>query len=376
VVADGVQEAFGVLRALAVYRTAVLPRVARELRRWEAAAAAIPDPVPRGHALAALREKSGNVEATAVFATLAPRRTRPAAVVAMTRLQVAVDYLDTLGEQPSREPLASGLALHGALAAALDPEQPPEDWHRHSPWDGDGGYLGALVGECREAMAALPAADAVRPFAVRAATRCGAGQSRTHAAELTGGNEDLEAWARSLEAPEGYEWWELAAGACSSVAAHALIAAAADPETGAAEAELIDRAYFPPVGALTVILDDLVDRDADLAAGAHNYTAYYAGPEEMARRLVRIAAQARAATAPLPRRPGHRAILDGVLGYYLSHPEARTSFARPTREQLRRAAGTRPALIAAVAEQRRDGPGDIGSAPGPSTSNGPKRSGQ
>lgn len=56
----------------------------------------------------------------------------------------------------------------------------------------------------------------------------------------------------------------MAAGASSSVAAQALIAAAADAKTTPEEVGLVDAAYFPPIGALTVLLDDLVDRDEDV----------------------------------------------------------------------------------------------------------------
>ena len=360
------REAIAVARALAVYRSAVLPRVRSELRRWREVAATIPQPVLRAQALTAL-EKSANVEATAVFAILAPRRTRPAAAVAMTTLGVAVDYLDTLGEQPVPDPLANGLALHEALADALDPIGPRRDWYRHHPQRDDGGYLASLVGACREAVATLAAASAVLPTARRAAARCGAGQSQTHAAEL-GGPGTLRAWAEGLEAPPGYEWWELAAGASSSAAVHALIGGAADPRTTAEQAELVDAAYFPPIGALTVLLDDLVDREADRAAGAHDYTAYYEGPDRTAERLGWIADRARAATGPLSHREGHRAILDGVLAFYLANPGARSDFARPTRERLLATGAARVVVIAALAgrQQRRKRPGDDGSASGPS----------
>lgn len=367
VAADGVREAIAVARALTVYRGAVLPRVREELRRWREVAAAIPQPVLRAQALTALDEKSANVEATAVFAILAPRRTRPAAVRAMTALGVAVDYLDTLGEQPVDEPLANGLALHGALADALDPGGPRRDWYRHHPQRDDGGYLAGLVGACREAVATLPAGGAVLAAARRAARRCGEGQSHTHAAEL-GDPAALRAWAEGLEAPPGYEWWELAAGASSSVAAHALIAAAADPRTTAEQADLVDAAYFPPIGALTVLLDDLVDREEDREAGAHNYTAYYEGAEQIAGRLSWIAGRARAATAPPRRKHEHRAILAGVLGFYLGAPGARSGFAQPARERLLATGAARVVVIAAVAgrQQRRKRSGDDGSASGPS----------
>ena len=82
---------------------------------------------------------------------------------------------------------------------------------------------------------------------------------------------------------------EVAAGASSSVAAHALIAAAADPDMTHAQAAAIDAAYNPPIGALTVLLDDLIDREADRGAGEHNYLGYYESDGEAAERLGLIA---------------------------------------------------------------------------------------
>lgn len=347
------RELLGVASALAAYRRSVLPAVRSELRGWERAAAAIPDPVLRGHALAALREKAGNAEATAVFAILAPRATRRAAVRAIAALQVAVDYLDTLGEQKTDDVLANGLQLHGALVDALSPGAPTADWYRLNPRREDGGYLGNLVSRCRETAGALPAAAAALPAARRAARRCGEGQSHTHAA-ARGQREALERWASRLPAPPGYEWWEVAAGASSSVAAHALIAAAADRRTGAGEAALVEAAYCPPIGALTVLLDDLVDLDEDRAAGAHSYIGYYAGSDDAAHRLAFLARRARAAIAGLPRAGRHAAILAGVAGFYLAAPTASNAYARPVREALIDALGPAvPAIVAATRRRRR-----------------------
>src|SRR6201999_2462458 len=96
-------------------------RIGRERGHWLARAARIPDPVLRAQALAALREKSANVDATGVFATLAPRRRRAAVVRAGAALQIAVDYLDSLGEDPGDDPLEDGLRLHRALLCAATP---------------------------------------------------------------------------------------------------------------------------------------------------------------------------------------------------------------------------------------------------------------
>jgi tetraprenyl-beta-curcumene synthase len=305
------REAIAVVAALATYRFGILPQVRRELATWQSTATAIADPGLRGEALSAIDEKGLNVEATAVFAILAPRSTRSRAIRAMVALQVAIDYLDSYRNS------AQALPSHAAVATALQ----------------------------------------------RAVSRCGEGQASTHAAEH-GDRSALQAWALTQDAPPAYRWWEVAAGGSSSVAAHALIAAAADPQTTAAEAELIDAAYFPSIGALTVLLDDLIDRDADASVGAHNYMGYYADSAEAADRLDLIAKLGRAGIAGLRHPQRHAAILAGVAGFYLSAAEAETPYAAPIRDRLLRSTGpaVRP-IVAFMRRRRADGP--EAEAPGP-----------
>lgn len=287
--------------ALAAYLTTVLPRVRKELRAL--------GPLPE--------EKTRNAEAVAVFASLAPRRRRAAVVRAIVALQVAIDLRDELEEGGQR----------------IDP-----------------GRLDLLESRWRREVASLPADTAVKPYLRGAIARCEQGQIQTHRAAGEG-SASLRAWADNLGSPPDYRWWEVAAGASSSVAAHALIAAAADPRTTAAEAELIDAAYFPSIGALTVLLDDLIDRDEDAAAGAHNYLAYYADNEDAAARLDLIAHLARTSLARLRHHHRHAAILAGVAGFYLSAVEAETPYARPVRDRLLSSTG--PAVRPIVLFMRR-----------------------
>jgi tetraprenyl-beta-curcumene synthase len=307
-----------VARALAIYRRQVLPQVRRELAAWREIAAHA-SPANREDAVGSIDSKGLNVEATAVFATLAPRRTRATATRAMVALQVAIDYLDSVEEQGT---------------------------------EGDGLYLERLFAAYRESATALPRHGAVATALERAIARCGEGQSQTHAAE-GGDREALEAWARAQAAPPVYRWWEVAAGASSSVAAHALIAAAADPRTDPTEAASIDAAYFPSIGALTVFLDDLIDRGEDAAAGAHSYLDYYRDSEEAANRLELVARLGRAAAARLRHPHRHAAILAGVVGFYLAAAEAETAYASPIRARLLAATGASVRPIVVLMRRRR-----------------------
>lgn len=346
-------DAIALTSALLLYERRVLPLARSELKGWEARAESIPDPDLRAAALSALREKGRNVEATAVFAILAPGARRPRSVQAIAALQIAVDYLDSLGEAPGEDPLADGLALHRAVRDAVSPGAAPGDWYGRHPQGEDGGYLAALVAACREEVSQLP--QEVVPALGRAATRCGEGQSYTHAAAGGSGADELKSWAGRQEAAPGYLWWELAAGACSSVAIHALLASAADGRTTAEEAELIDAVYFPPVGALTVLLDDLTDRDDDLRTGQHNYLGYCEGPEQAANRIGLLADRARAATTTLRDGRKHRAILSGIAAFYLSAPSNRSGYAGPIRERLLDSLGPTVRPLVAALRLRGDG---------------------
>lgn len=347
-------EGVAAVSALATHRRSIVPRVHDELRRWTATAGSIPDPVLREAALSALGKKQSNVEATGVFAILAPREQRARALRAMIALQIAVDYLDTLGEQPVECPLAAGQALHRSLSEAVSPGAAGSDWYRAYPQSEDDGYLASLVGACQEDLASLPAIETVLPFVQRAAGRCGEGQSHTHAHAMgeTGG---LRAWVERTGVPAGYLWWEVAAGASSSVAVHALIAAAADPATSAEQAELVDAAYFPAIGAMTVLLDDLIDRAADDASGEHNYMRYYGSGDDAGERLAFVAEQARSATAKLRRRHRHDAIVAGVTGFYLSDPAAADEFAVPASSRVLESSGGTARLLRTTMRLRRHG---------------------
>lgn len=331
---------FSVAWALVTYQRAVLPQVRGELRRWERRIGNIPDLVLRDAALSAIKEKSSNVEATAVFAILTPRSRRSSALRAMTALQTTIEYLDVLGEQLHDEPLADGLALHGALEEAVTPGAPYSDWYRLHPQTEDGGYLAALVATCQREVATLPSGDAVLVTAQRAAQRCAEGQSYTHAAVRSeAGAQALKEWAAGLDDSGECYWWELAAGASSSVAIHALIAAAANENVDAEEAKRVDAAYFCSIGALTVLLDDLIDREADLAADEHNYVGYYANSEIAAERFAVLTRRGRNAIAGLRLSQRHTAILMGVGGFYLSTPAAKSGYARPIRARMLKVLG-------------------------------------
>jgi hypothetical protein len=82
-------------------------------------AAAIPDPILRGHATDAVAVDASNAEAVAALAATAPRRQRRTTVELLVAYQVLVDYVDTVGERVCAHELRRGLEIGMALAAAV-----------------------------------------------------------------------------------------------------------------------------------------------------------------------------------------------------------------------------------------------------------------
>lgn len=336
---------------LARYWLTVFPLARRQLRRWSAAADTIPDPELRRLAHATLADEHLNAEGAALFATLAPWRHTPALIRAVVAYQVLYDFLDTITEGHDPDP-DDARQLHLALLDALDPARPLSDWYALRPGAGDGGYLASLVRACRSALARLPAYDQVTPSAIRSASLSREVQALNHDADPAR-PERLDRWAQRHPARARLRWWECAASSSSSLGVHVLIGLAASHETTTEQALAAERAFCVSFGALNTLLESLVDLPDDLRTGEHSLVSYYADPDETADRLHQIASTARADTRQLERGERHAIILAGMVGFYLSCPEAWESHARDASHRTLAAVGPPTAALTRILRLRR-----------------------
>jgi tetraprenyl-beta-curcumene synthase len=336
--------------AAARYWLGVFPRVCAERRRREARAQEIPDALLRRVVVDALH-KWGNIEGATAFAAFVPARRRTAAVRAMACFQAAYNYLDMLTELPNTDPTVNGRLLHSALLVALDPEAEHVDYYAHHHLQEDGGYLVETVDACREALAQLPSYAAVAPAARRAAERIVAFQS-CNTGGVQGDYAALERWARAHTPPgAGLRWWETAASAGSSLGVYALIAAAAQPRVAPERIAALEAAYFPWIGALHSLLDNLIDTEEDYATGQRSLVGCYASPLDAATRMGFLAERSLAAAQGLGER-SHTLVLAAMASFYLSTPEARAPEAAPVAAAVLRALGEPAALSMAVFRSR------------------------
>jgi tetraprenyl-beta-curcumene synthase len=321
------------------YWTSVAPLVRRLLRNWEARASEIPDPHLNYLAAEKLRSERFNVEVAAMIATIAPTEHRARAVEAIVALQVMYDFLDALTEQPAADRIGEGLQQSGAFLDALGTSSPPKrDYYARHPGGGDGGYLEDLAFTVRGALLGLPALQAVAEVLPACAARCAEAQVRVHAVPDMGLGQ-LEQWAGREARNTELEWREWLFGAMGSVvAAHALIALAADQRATVAQARQLDSTYLS-LCVLTTALDHLVDHESDVLTGEESYLYLYSSRQDLARQVALVTRRVLQRVRGIPNGPHHAMILSGVVAYYTSQPGAMGEFARPVtthvRDQLR-----------------------------------------
>jgi tetraprenyl-beta-curcumene synthase len=261
---------------------------------------------------------------------------RPLVIRALVAFQALYDYLDTISEQPAANSFANNHQLHRALVAALDPSCRHVDYYAHHSQRDDGGYLHEQIEVCRAICRGLPSFPLVAGRLRRAAVRAMESQAFVHTAPAVPGSwAGVARWAdQQTPAAAGLSWWESAAAAGSSLAIHALVAAAADPALTPGQLATVERAYFPWAGALQGLLDSVVDATEDAGAGSLAYVSCYPSPTVAAERLAFIARRTTSLVEGLPQAAHHRVIVAAMASLYLSAPAAGQPGARQIRSTV------------------------------------------
>lgn len=316
-----------------------LPAVAREERGWRALAAEIPDRPIREDALSALREKRGQTDGAAMFATL-PRARNRNLLRLLVAYQIIWDFLDSVSERGAGAGQTNGRQLHLALIDALDPSRPLSDYYLYNPWRKDGGYLQTLVNVCRESCAALPCYERVRDLVVEEARRAQV-LAINHDLDPSRRDTMLEGWAHR-EFPHGHEasWFELSGASSAGLSIFALLALASEPTCSESEIARTRSAYFPWVSSLAAMLDSYVDQADDAASGDHSYIAHYPTPEAAIEHVCLMVHRCLSDVRSLQSGEKHILIVTSMAAMYLSKESALTPAMRASTNRIRDCGGS------------------------------------
>jgi tetraprenyl-beta-curcumene synthase len=301
----------------------------------------------RKAALDAILTKRDILEGAVAFAVLAPPGTQRVVVRAITTFELAFDYLDTLMEMPNPDPIANTYRLGQALLAVFQPGLAHATYYEHHSCGDDAGYLVRLVDTCRATIEELPSYAVIAGAANHALAQIVRYQSLNHRTSCSS-DDAFAAWASAQSAPGlGLHWWETGAAVGSQLVVLALITSAADPTTKPERVAAIERAYFPWIGALSTLLDSVVDQQADRAEDQQSLVDHYRSPQIAAERMRMITLKAVDAISELPDAEHHRLILAAMAAFFHSTPQAATPEVGAVTRAVFEAMGTRaiPAFL-------------------------------
>jgi len=329
--------------------------VSREVERWRARAAQIPDSELRADALTALTRKRGNINGAGLFWTLPDRRNSDLLGV-LVAYEILADFLDCVSERSAGLGLANGRQLHLALVEALEPGAEISDYYSHHHAGDDGGYVRALVESCRAHCAALPGYEEVRPSLSRAAG-LSAVLAINHEPDPALRAQALQQWdadhvaeqpGREPAAGREHAWYERTAGASAWLTVLAMLALAAEPERASSGAAQTYAAYLDWIAPAGAMLDSYGDIAEDTAGGEHSYIAHYPSMEVAVERVSELVGRSRSEARALPGGARHDVIAACMIAFYLSKDSVRAPEMRHSTRKLRRAGGPLVALLAPV----------------------------
>jgi tetraprenyl-beta-curcumene synthase len=328
------------------FLTAVLPQVSRELRRWNKQLDQCSDWALLRQAILSLRRKRFHSQGGCFYALYNPRYSKQL-VSLIVALQTISDYLDNLCDRGGIYDEAAFRCLHHAMTDALSTGPPQNrDYYRFYHTRNDGGYLQALVEECRSGIALLPAYNIVQSEVLRLISLYNDLQVYKHLHPQLR-HTRLKRWFRekgSALSPPIY-FWEFAASCGSTLAVFALFGAAASAQTSDEDVKQLVRAYFPWICGLHILLDYWIDQDEDRNGGDYNFAACYRSPEIAAQRLHLFLRKSLDGVSRLPHPTFHRTIVRGLLAVYLSDPKVSRQGFQKTARSLLEAAGSETKLF-------------------------------
>jgi len=298
----------------------VLPEVRAELGQWRDRANGIPDPELRKQALASIAAKEFHCIGGGVYAAANLER-RQVLIPLIVALQTISDYLDNLCDRSTSLDPGDFRLLHRSMLDAVTPEAEIPNYYALREEQDDGGYLRALVEQCRSSIAELPSYGKVRPFVIELVGLYGDLQVYKHIDRSLREKELLDWWSlHSAKYPQ-LRWNEFAAATGSTLGMFMLFLAASDPGLEDGQAKDIRDKYFPSICGLHILLDYLIDQAEDREGGDLNFCSYFEDERTLNERMVRMVQAARHSADALPFGSFHRMIVEGLVALYLSDPK-------------------------------------------------------
>ena len=328
------------MKLISEYLKKAMPEVDVQLSKWIKCCSCAGDDELKKQALSSIEKKKFHAQGGSIY-SLYPSTVFNEAVSFIVAFQTISDYLDNLCDRAGVTEEAAFRELHQAMFDAVNPAGVLNDYYYSYPYKNDGAYLERLVETCRCSIENLPAYDKVSGMILKYVRLYSDLQTYKHL-ELNTREEILKKWAEArLKEYPHISWWEFSAATGSTLGIFLLIAAAHNPEFDQNDVDLMDKAYFPWVCGLHILLDYFIDSEEDLKSGDLNFTAYYESSRQCRERMMFFIERSFLECASLPHPKIHFTVIRGLLAMYLSDPKAAKGVKRRISRELLKKGGSR-----------------------------------
>lgn len=299
----------------------IFPEVDRALDQWRDYGAKIPDLVLKEQALISIKTKRFHCQGGSFYA-LYPGVDQEVMVRFIVAFQTISDYLDNLCDRAGCEEEESFRQLHRAMHEALRPELPLGDYYAYFPYKNDGGYLKALVEECRRCLNFFPSYAMVQEEAVALVSLYCDLQCLKHLKKDRREDRMIQWSAPYLNTYSDLSVWEFGAATGSTLGVFMLCAASYQRHLGKEDIREIKESYFPYISGLHILLDYFIDQAEDRAEGDLNFIFYYKDRQEAGERLSYFLQESLSRACHLKHSLFHLTVIKGMLAMYLSDQKA------------------------------------------------------
>lgn len=328
------------LRLIHEFMKKSLPDVDILLNKWIECCSHAGDYELKKQALSSIAKKKFHAQGGSIY-SLYPSAVFRETLCFIVAFQTISDYLDNLCDRAGVTDETAFRELHQAMFDAVSPAGSTHDYYSNYPYKCDGAYLQKLVETCRYSIRKLPAYEKVAKPIMKYVELYSDLQTDKHLA-LDAREIILKKWAEAcLNEYPGISWWEFSAATGSTLGIFLMIAAAHDPQFGSDEIYLIDKAYFPWVCGLHILLDYFIDSEEDLRSGDLNFTGYYESNRQCKERMEFFIERSFHECAFLPHPEFHLTVIRGLLAMYLSDPKAAKGVKRSIGRDLLKKGGSK-----------------------------------
>jgi len=315
------------------YIKLIFPKVYDELEIWKVKASCCPDNTLFTQAMSSIDKKGFHALGGSVFA-LYPGADCDNLVKLIVAYQTISDYLDNLCDRAGVLDEDSFSQLHIATVDALEVEGSFHDYYKYYHYKDDGGYLIALVEECKHQISKLPAYELVAKDIMNFANLYSGLQTYKHLSFDTR-EKKLFQWSKTnMGTLKGLFPWEFCAATGSTLGIFVLFAAASNPILKPQDVLEIKEAYFPWLCGLHILLDYFIDYNEDIENKDLNFVQYYNESIEVSNRLNFFIENSLKKVSTLKYPLFHKTVVYGLLAMYLSDEKAYSSNLKDTSKRI------------------------------------------